>query len=60
MHRDTVVVLLLLSAQAVLAAIIAADPATLGLNPRIVAWLAVFNVPIGIILNQLKAVGDGE
>ncbi len=56
---QSAVVVGLLAFQGILAAAIVADPMTLGIPPTAIAWAAILNVGVGILLNQLKALGGG-
>lgn len=58
MNWQTVVVIALLTLQAMLAVMVVATPETFGLNSVILNYLAVLNVGIGVLLNQLKALGQ--
>lgn len=53
--NQKIAVFVLLVFQGMLAAIIVADAEALGLNKVIISWMSVFNVGVGIALNQLKA-----
>lgn len=53
-HVNNLIALVLLVFQGTLAAIATVSPETLGLSPRVVAWLAIGNVGVGIALNQLQ------
>lgn len=54
--RQKLIALVLLMAQAVLAAIIVATPGSLGIPPVAIAWAAVANVGVGVWLNGLPTV----
>lgn len=56
---DWLVVLLMLF-QTVLAAAIAAEPGSLGVPAVAVAWMAIANVGVGVLLNQLRRLGGGD
>jgi len=54
------IALILLVLQGVLAAIILATPASLGLPPTAIAWGAIINVGVGIALNRLPTLWQPE
>lgn len=49
-----VIMLIFLAVQATIGAVVAAAPGTLGLDPRIIGWLLIAEVPIGIVINQIE------
>lgn len=55
----TVLTIGLLVFQGMLAAAIIA-PQDLGLNHQVIAWMSVFNVGVGVLLNQLKSLGSSQ
>ena len=40
--------------QGLLAAVVVAEPGSLGIPPVVVAWGSILNVGIGVLLNQLN------
>lgn len=60
MKYETVAVIVLLVFQAMLAVVVVASPESLGLNPIVLNWLAILNVGVGALLNQLKALGSNN
>lgn len=57
MHWQTVLVVALLTLQGMLAVMVISTPEAFGLTPVVLNYLAVINVGIGVLLNQLKALG---
>ena len=55
----TILTIALLCFQAMLAAAIIA-PADLGLTHQAIAWMSVINVGVGVLLNQLRALGSPQ
>jgi len=45
---------------ALLGAINAAEPGSLGIPPLVVKWLVIAQVPIVLIVNQMRALGERE
>lgn len=54
--NDTVIVALVVF-QAVIAAAVL-NPENLGISPLVLAWMAVINVGIGVLLNRLQTLGQ--
>lgn len=60
MTRNAALVISLLVFQAMLAVVVVAKPESLGIHPVVLNWLAILNVGIGALLNQLKALGNNH
>lgn len=58
---SSLLVVVLLVFQAMLATAVASPDmgAQLGLTPQIAAWMAIANVGVGVLLNQLRSLGSG-
>ena len=54
------IVLALITIQATIAAIVATDPLKLNLAPLLISWLAIMNVPIGVLLAHMKPIGEND
>ena len=58
MHRLDWAVLGLLVFQAMLAVIVVGKPEDLGIPHVVLNWLVIVNVGVGVLLNQIKALGS--
>ena len=58
MHRLDWLVISLVVFQGMLAIIVVGSPEDLGIPPVLLNWLAVCNVGVGLLLNQLKSLGS--
>ncbi len=56
-HLNDGIVLALIVFQAMIAASVL-NPENLGLPPMVLAWMAVANVGVGVLLNRLSTIGQ--
>ena len=57
-HWTDTITIALIVFQAMLAVIVVARPEDLGLPRLTLNWLVIINVGVGVLLNQLKALGQ--
>lgn len=57
-HWTDVLVVGLIVFQAMLATIVVANPESLGIPQITLNWLMIVNVGVGVLLNQLKSLGQ--
>ena len=60
MNGSTWAVVGLLTLQGMLAVLVISTPEALGLTPVVLNWLAIANVGIGVLLNQLEKLGGAS